>query len=341
MKKENNVSASKKLTILALVLFLIFVCINIFWIFTMYLPYCGYSYAIADENTIGYTQFEISNKIGKYGYTISKTPYLGYDDFLRVAVETSGATKGIAIFGIYIYPNIWGDYEYYVSCNEGNATFMFEINEQGEFIPFDENDTEFNEKAQQILKDHKTEIMGFMKAAKDTWGLEAKHDVLMGIKAKFHDSYVGSFVELFLIFSTFILIISLFIWKLKVKIPFRKLNCELDVSYGSKEMNYKRVVENYEFFASNPRLFKSNGFLAVQKLPYEEERLTLVIFPDKKKEKTKYYALLAGPKTVIRKAEKVEFEYACGKALSSNQFIIDHNEELADLAVQANLFWPI
>lgn len=39
--------------------------------------------------------------------------------------------------------------------------------------------------------------------------------------------------------------------------------------------------------------------------------------------------------------DRLKKEYACGKALSSNQFIIDHNEELADLAVQANLFWPI
>lgn len=325
MKKENNVSASKKLTVWALVLALIFLGINIFWMITMYIPYCGYSEESTNE---------------KYGYKVSKTTYLGYDDFLRVAVEVSSATKGIAIFGIYIYPNIWGDYEYYVSCNEGNATFMFEITEQGDFIPYDENDTEFNEKAQQILKDKNAEIMEFMKAAKDQWGLEAKHDLKAGLKSLFTANPVITIFSLLPLILPSLVIVWL-IWKLKVKIPFQKLNCELDVSYGSKEINYKRVVENYEFFASNPRILKNNGFLAVQKLPYEEERLTLVIFPDKKKEKTKYYALLAGPKTVIRKAEKVEFEYACGKALSPNQFIIDHNEELADLAVQANLFWPI
>ncbi len=329
MKKENNISASKKLTVWALVLALIFLGINIFWMITMYIPYYGY----LDDNT---------NE--KYYYKISETPYLGYDDFLYVGVEVtsdmSSDTKDIVIGGIYIYPNIWGDYEYFVDCKEGNAFFMFEITEQGDFIPYDENGTEFNEKARQISKDHKTEIMEFMKAAKDQWGLEAKHDLKAGLKRLFTmDPVITIFSLLPLILPS--LVIVWLIWKLKVKIPFQILNCELDNSYGSKEMNYKRVVENYEFSASNPQIFRNNGFLMVQKLPYEEECLTLVIFPNKEKEKTKYYALSAGPKTVIRKAEKVEFEYACGKALSPNQFIIDHNEELADLAVQANLFWPI
>ncbi len=340
MKKENNVSASKKLTILALVLFLIFVAINVFWIITMYIPYCGYKYSLADADE-KYPTLVTGKQEGKYFFKISETPYLGYDDYIRVGIEISSDTKGIGILGLNIYPNIWGDYEYFVDCMEdGNSGFMFEITEHGDFIPYDENYSEINEKAQQALKEKNAEIMEFMKIAKDTWGLEAKHDLKAGLKSLFTANPVITIFSLLPLILPSLVIVWL-IWKLKVKIPFQQLNCELDNSYGSKELNYKRVVENYEFSASNPQIFRNNGFLAVQKLPYEEERLTLVIFPDKKKEKTKYYALLAGPKTVIRKAEKVEFEYACGKALSSDQFIIDHNEELADLAVQANLFWPI
>lgn len=340
MRKENSASASKKLTVLALVLFIIFTAINVFWMITMYIPYCGYSYSLAQYES----EHPANKQEEKYSFVISKTPYLGYDDYISVGIEVTDDMKGIVIGGIYIYPNIWGDYEYAVGCTEnGDSFFMMEIDALGNFIPFDENDTEFNEKAQKILNDKQGEITQLIQKAKDCWGLDAKHDLKMGIKGLVNGQPLFALFAVAFIIGLFCLIISVFIWLLKYKFPFEnKFTSEMnDTFYGKAEYRFKRTIGEYEFFASEPQLLRNNPFLAVKKLPYKEERLTLVIFLNNKKEKMKYYALLTDSQTVIRKAEKVEFEYICGKALSTNQFIIDHNEEIADLAAQANLFWPI
>lgn len=345
MRKENSASASKKLTVLALVLFIIFTAINVFWMITMYIPYCGYSYSLASDED-KYPILATGKTEGDYYFSISKTPYLGYDDFLNVGVGVEiygNESTGFIIESLFIYPNIWGDYKYILFCTEnGKDYYGIEIDDLGNFIPRNEDEMEC-ERAQKHLKENHSDVMQFLKLAKDCWGLEAKHDLKMGIKGLVNGQPLFALFAVAFIIGLFCLIISVFIWLLKYKFPFEnKFTSEMnDTFYGKAEYRFKRTIGEYEFFASEPQLLRNNPFLAVKKLPYKEERLTLVIFLNNKKEKMKYYALLTDSQTVIRKAEKVEFEYICGKALSTNQFIIDHNEEIADLAAQANLFWPI
>lgn len=327
---KNN--ASKKLTVLALFITLIFAGINIFWMITMYIPYCGYSYSLAQ-----YRNENLANKQEeKYFFKISETPYLGYDDYLSVSIEVTDDMKGIVIDGVYIYPNIWGDYEYAVSCTEnGDSFFMIEIDDLGNFIPLDENDTEFNEKAQQILNDKHVEIIQFIKTAKDCWGLEAKHDLEIGLKGMASDISV---VAVIVIACALCLITAVLIWLLKCKLPFQsKFAAEMDAVYGTKEFGFKRTAGDYEFYLSNPQLFKNNGFLMAQKHKFSVDRISLVIYPDEKG--AKYFVLIGDTADSVRKAEKIKLEYVNKKVICSNLVVREHSEEIEDLIIQSSLFW--
>lgn len=339
MGRSEGLSTSKKLTVLVFVLFLAFVGVNVFWAVTMYIPYCGYSYALAEKDDEYPTLVESGYKNG-YGYTISKTQYLGYDDFLRVAVETSSLEKDIVVYGVFVYPNIWGKYEYVVSCFEdGNLYIMFEIDEFGEFIPLDSKDVEFNEKAQSILNEKNGEIMNFIKAAKDMWGLEAKHDLEMGVKALIKGHPVASLLQVVCYVFVFLFIVCFFIWRLKYRLPFQIFNNELNVQYGTSEISYRRIVGDYELCTSNPQFFRNNGFLMIQKQQFSVERIRLVIYPQK--DKILFFIVLNDLNDKIRKSEKIELEYIGGKVLSRHKLVTEYSDEVENLIVQAKLFWPI
>ncbi len=329
---KNN--ALKKLTVLALVITLIFAGINIFWLITMYIPYCGYSYSLAQYES----EHPANKQEEKYSFVISKTPYLGYDDYISVGIEVTDDMKGIVIGGIYIYPNIWGDYEYAVGCTEnGDSFFMMEIDALGNFIPFDENDTEFNEKAQKILNDKQGEITQLIQKAKDCWGLDAKHDLKIGLKGMASDISV---VAVIVIASALCLITAVLIWLLKCKIPFQsKFGAEMDAVYGTKEFGFKRTAGDYEFYLSNPQLFKNNGFLMAQKHKFSADRISLVIYPDEKG--AKYFVLIGDTADSVRKSEKIKLEYVNKKVLCSNPVVIEHSEEIEDLIIQSGLFWGV
>lgn len=339
MKKSESLSIAKKLTVLAFALFLAFVGINAFWTITMYIPYCGYSYALAGENDKHPTLVENGYKDG-YGYTISKTPYLGYDDYLRVAVQTSSLEPGIVLQGIYIYPNIWGDYEYCVSCIEnGNYHFMIEIDEFGNYISLDSKDVDFNEKAHSILNEKNQEIMKFIKAAKNMWGLEAKHDLEIGTKALINGHPLVSLLQVACYIFSFLLVIYFFIWRLKHRLPFQIFNNELNVQYGTSEISYRRIAGDYELCTSNPQIFRNNGFLMIQKHQYSLERIQLVIYPHK--EKTKLFVIFNNSNNKIRKSKKIELDYVDDKVISEHKKVTEHSDEIENLIVQAKLFWPI
>lgn len=331
---ENN--TSKRLTVLALILFIIFAGINFFWLITMYIPYCGYSSSLVQYINKHSAITEEQEK-EKYFFHLSETTYLGYDYYLSVGVEIWDGAEGVVISGIYICPNIWGSYEYYVNCMEnGNFHFMFEIDEYGNYIPYDENDTEFNEKAQQILNEKHSEVTQFIKTAKDCWGLEAKHDFKMGIKSF---ANITSVILVLILVGGFCLITATFIWLLKYKIPFQKYAGEMDAVNGMAEFNFKRIVGDYEFYMSKPRFLRNDGFLMIQKHQFSADRISLIICP-RKKEIT-YFVFINDSKCLLRKANKIKLEYIKGKVISGDKFVLENNEEIEDLIIQASLFWGI
>lgn len=332
-------NSSKKLTVLALVLFLIFTAINVFWIITMYIPYCGYSYSLADaENK--YPTLVTGKQKGKYFFVISKTPYLGYDDFLNVAIETGSDEKGFVISDLFVYPNIWGDYEYFVGCTENDDYFfMIEIDDLGNFITNDENDTEFNEKAQQIIKEKHNDVMQFLKIAKDCWGLDAKHDLAMGIKGLVNGKPLFALITSAIFIGSFCLIISVFIWLLKYKIPFQKYAGEMDAVNGMAEFNFRRIVGDYEFYMSRPRFLRNDGFLMIQKHQFSAERISLIIYPRKKE--TTYYVFINNLKCLVRGANRIKLEYIKGKVISGDKLVLDNYEGIEDLIIQSSLFWGV
>lgn len=310
----------------------------------MYIPYCGYKYALVDADE-KYPTLVTGKKEGKYTFVISETPYLGYDDFMSVEVPVGSDTPGIAVSGINIYPNIWGDYEYYVCIMKSGDPltenidhfFMIEIDSSGNFIPYEGNNAEFNEEAQQILKDKNTEITEFMKVAKDTWGLEAKHDLAMGIKGLVNGQPIFTLVAAAFLIAAFCLILSVFIWLLKCKLPFQsKFGAEMDAVYGA-EYGFKRTVGEYEFFMSAPQFLRNNGFLMIQKKQFAVDRISLVIYPYEKE--TAYFALINGSEGNVRKADKIKVEYIGGKVLCNDVLIREKSEETEDLIIQSSLFW--
>lgn len=336
MEKNN---ASKKLTLLALVLFVILTVINVFWIITMYIPYCGYSYSLADvENN--YPTLVTEKQEGEYVFVISEAPYLGYDDFLKVAIKTGSNAKGFVISDLFVYPNIWGDYEYFVGCTENDDYFfMIEIDDLGNFIPNDKNDTEFNNKAQQILKENHSDVMQFLKIAKDCWGLEAKHDLVMGIKGLVNGQPFFTLITTAIFICFFCLIISVFIWLLKYKIPFQKYAGEMDAVNGIAEFDFKRIVGDYEFYMSSPRFLRNDGFLMIQKHQFSADRISLIIYPRKKE--TTYFVFINDSKCLVRKADKIKLEYIKGKVICGDKLVLENNEKIEDLIIQSSLFWGV
>lgn len=336
---RNN--ASKKLTVLALILFVIFTAVNVFWLITMYIPYCGYAYSLADaENK--YPTLVTEKREGKYFFEVSKAPYLGYDDFLKVAIETGSDAKGFVISDLFVYPNIWGEYEYAVGCTEnGYSFFLIETDAFGNFMPNDENDTEFNEKAQQILSEKHNEITQLFTKAKECWVLEPKHDFATGIKAIVNGQPVFLSIAIAAFLGFFCLMISVFIWLLKYKIPFQhKFADEMNAVYGMAEFNFKRIVGDYEFYMSRPRFLRNDGFLMLQKRLVSPDRLSLIICP-RKKETACFVAFLNDSKCLVRKTDKIKVEYKNGNICSTDPLVLARIAEIEDLLVQANLFWGI
>lgn len=336
---RNN--ASKKLTVLALILFVIFTAVNVFWLITMYIPYCGYSYALADaENK--YPTLTQEKTEGEYFFEISKAPYLGYDDYLAVKIENYGNTEGIAISDLFIYPNIWGEYEYAVGCTEnGYSFFLIETDAFGNFMPYDTNDTEFNAKAQLILNEKHAEITQLFTKAKECWVLEPKHDFATGIKAIVNGQPFFLSITIAAFLGFFCFMISVFIWLLKYKIPFQhQFADEMNAVYGMAEFNFKRIVGDYVYTMSAPRLFRNDGFLMLQKRLASPDRLSLIICP-RKKETACFVAFLNDSKCLVRKANKYALEYKNGNICSTDPLVLARIAEIEDLLVQANLFWGI
>lgn len=217
---------------------------------------------------------------------------------------------------------------------------MLEIDNSGNFISHDESDTEFNEKAQQVLKEKHSDVMLFLKMAKDCWGLEPIHDFETGIKSILNGMPIITFSVMALLFGIFCLIISALIWILRCRIPFNnQFSAEMDNVYGMAEFNFKRNIGDYEFYASCPQFFRNNGFLMVQKHRFSTDRISLIIYPNKKA--TQYFALVNPSEIPVRKASKFKMEYLQGKVFSSQELVSEHREEIEDLIVQANLFWQI
>lgn len=335
---KNN--ASKKLTLLALTLFIVFTAINVFWIITMYIPHCGYEYSLKkykDEN-FAFTEKEDSNE---YFLIIANPTYLGYDDFLKVAIETKGDEKGIVVDSLFIYPNIWDDYKYYIGCTEnGSQFFMIEIDEYCTLIPYNDGDTEFNQKAQKILNEKKSEIIQFINTAKNCWGLEPRHDFETGIKGWINGRWFSAAIELIFIATVLCLVVSSLIWLLKYRIPFKnKFSNELNTAYGMRDFNAKRTDGDYEFYVSYPQVLRDDGFLMIQKHQFSIDKISLVICPRKKK--TQYFILINSFNNSIRKTDKIEIEYLNKIVVSDNKLVFEHHEEIEDLIIQANLFWQI
>lgn len=119
---ENN--TSKKLTVLALILFILFAGINVFWIITMYIPHRGYEYSIAEYKNKYSVRAERQDE-KEYFLLTAHLAYLGYDDFVNIAIEVPGDTKDLVINSLYVYTNIWGDYEYFVGYIEDGSQFFY------------------------------------------------------------------------------------------------------------------------------------------------------------------------------------------------------------------------
>lgn len=188
MKRFKNMTAAKKLTILAIVILSIFASINIFWAASAGFPSYGYKERLG----VGAEEDRTSYNVKKDGlvYAVHKSAYMGGRAYLHVynryTVDLAAHTdNGIAI-DLYIWPDIFGNYKYGVMLTDeiDDINEMIFIDENLNHLPYDPDDTETNVKMEELLDNYRDQIRQRIDGAQSMWKLD-ENDTLYGIKAYF------------------------------------------------------------------------------------------------------------------------------------------------------------
>lgn len=200
-----NLSTFKKLTLLAVVILLVFVLINAFWLVRFAIPYYGYVHSEGfhlDELLAEIDDPEISKQYIKesngYILTVNNCHYLGSDGFLKVSkpVERNNSNDDNEIENIntksyilFIWPDTLKGYSYGVLVDDAGTgeyqTIPIDDNLKVTFNYLDETEKEHDQK---IIDNNYDEINSMIKLAKEEWGLQKWHDFKEGFSDLFSKS---------------------------------------------------------------------------------------------------------------------------------------------------------
>lgn len=272
MKKLKNMKASKKLTVLALTILVVFAGINLFWFISKGLPFYGYCSKVDKKES----PFDVmyTKKIGEYNYLIDKVPYLSYEGFLMVGepygMETDKNGKLIGDTGLniilYIWPRFTGDYKYGLLINDYSHAISFMqiyIDENVNYLPSDPNNTEYNEKAEKLVKENYDAIKNQMDAAKELWGLNGLGDILTGLKVFINDISIKHILKFFTAAAALFAIMNLF-WLFITSLLFRRFAKKLIKVKENKTLVYQKAVNGYLYEAGRPKYLRYGFLLCVR-----------------------------------------------------------------------------
>ncbi len=186
MKMLKNITAAKKLTVLAIVILSIFASINIFWAASAGLPSYGYKERLGANIEEERTSYSV--KKDGLVYAVHKSVYMSGRAYLHVfnryTVDLATHTdNGIAI-DLYIWPDIFGNYKYGVMISDeiDDINELFVIDENLNYFPNDPDDTETNERIEKLINDYRDQIKQRIEGAQSMWRLD-ENDTLYGLKA--------------------------------------------------------------------------------------------------------------------------------------------------------------
>lgn len=182
---ENKKITLKKLIILFSLILLIFISINLLWLFTTYIPYNNFAMKLDKYDENGeYVYYE--KTMDGYTYHLSMPGYLDFSSFLSVS-DSEGyvvtqdndgniiSTNGISIT-LYIWPKIFSGYKYGVFILD-DAQGIWEqiyIDENLNYIPLKENigNEELNKYIDKLISDNYDEIKVLMDNARSFWDID-------------------------------------------------------------------------------------------------------------------------------------------------------------------------
>lgn len=181
-KNKKRFSTAKRLLLLLCAILLVYGCISLFWVLSMKLPYDKYSSkldTIVEGGIISYQK-----DIDGYCYGLSKPGYLDFNSFLSVG-KTGGLVVDVDEDGeiissggmdvtLFIWPDLWGNYEYGVFFQDPINDIWEQILIDGNinYLPKDSGNTEVNEYVLGLISENYNEIEIMMNGAKKVWGIK-------------------------------------------------------------------------------------------------------------------------------------------------------------------------
>lgn len=284
-----KINAKKKLNVLALIIFMIFIFINIFWIITMYIPYSGYISKVDKQKTEIGMLYE--KKVEDYIFKVSPAHYLGYDAFLSISKEYSVTLdeNGNMISSdtnttLFIWPNIWTQNEYGIMLlNESNNIFIQAmVDENGHYLQNGSSNEEYNHEVEEYLDKNQEEISKLLQMAKKTWGLNFKDDIKTGLNYCFNNSSIVIITIVSVLLTAFMFIALK--WSLRLNIPFKQYLLEMNLNTKNKPVLYEKKTDEFIFHAKKPTFLFNNGYLMISyNNSSNVSKVELLIYPQKRK----------------------------------------------------------
>lgn len=169
---------AKRLIILSVVILSVFAIINVAWLFLRYIPYhrCREKMDVIDTyGLLSYGKVEDG-----YRYGVSTPAYLGWEGgYISVSLDQSykihldeygneDGASGLSL-GLYIWMKPFGENEYGVDILSPDIDKQIYITKDLEYVPYDPNDTKYNQQAEQILAEYKDQIQELMNRAQTMW----------------------------------------------------------------------------------------------------------------------------------------------------------------------------
>ena len=115
-----------------------------------------------------------------YRYGVSTPAYLGWEGgYISVSLDQSykihldeygneDGASGLSL-GLYIWMKPFGENEYGVDILSPDIDKQIYITKDLEYVPYDPNDTKYNQQAEQILAEYKDQIQELMNRAQTMW----------------------------------------------------------------------------------------------------------------------------------------------------------------------------
>ncbi|HZK21108.1 MAG TPA: hypothetical protein VFC76_02405 [Oscillospiraceae bacterium] len=360
MKDKEKMSASKKLTILTVVILVIFAGINLVWLFTTYFPYYGYRDKLETViDPAGEPQTE--KTIGEYRYLASRTAYLSYSNFLAVGSkdgywsqqDANGNTimdNGGVDISLYVWPNVWFGNQYGIFFYDElpHVFVQMYVDKELNFLPYDPFDTAFNEEAEGLLSENYTQVKMMMDGAHELWGLNKTGDIFAGIKAYINNITVKSM--LILVFMALVIVFAILnmFWFLTKTMPFNRYTLELEKKKTGRITVYQKEIAGILYTVQKPSYLHCNGYLSVYYKNSDEKSMKLSIYPTSGK-KRRYVVALDGYGENCDYEGKLNanMEYMPQKCLDkeTNEMIKklmeERRSEIQSLLVEAKELWGL